>query len=78
MNRRSFLSCLAGSAFALAAPAVVRAQSKRFEGITLNLNSFGGDYDRLLAEHVARPLEQRTGLKVVYQSGTSVRQSHRR
>jgi putative spermidine/putrescine transport system substrate-binding protein len=72
MKRRSFLSSVAGSAFILATPAIVRAQSKRFEGVTLNLNSYGGDYDRLLVENVAKPLEQRTGLKVTYQSGTGI------
>jgi spermidine/putrescine-binding protein len=70
MKRRSFLRLAALTAATVAAPAVVRSQSKRFEGVTLNMNGYGGDYNRLLTEHVARPLEERTGLKVSYQSGT--------
>jgi putative spermidine/putrescine transport system substrate-binding protein len=70
MQRRTFLGLTALSTFSVAAPAVVRAQGKRFEGVTLNLNGYGGDYNRLLTEYVAKPLEARTGLKVSYQSGT--------
>ena len=37
MQRRTFLGLTALSTFSVAAPAVVRAQGKRFEGVTLNL-----------------------------------------
>ena len=70
MKRRSFLRLAAFSAVSLSAPAVVRAQGKRFDGVTLNMNGYGGDYNRILTEYVAKPLEERTGLKVSYQSGT--------
>jgi putative spermidine/putrescine transport system substrate-binding protein len=70
MQRRTFLKLAAASASTLAGPNILRAQSKRFDGITLELNGYGGDYNRLLTEYVAKPLEQRTGLKVSYQSGT--------
>ncbi|MBR0740098.1 extracellular solute-binding protein [Bradyrhizobium liaoningense] len=66
MLRRTFLTAIAG---VIAAPAVVRAQSKKFDGIVLNINGYGGDYDRLLNEYVAKPLRERTGLQVKYQPG---------
>ncbi|MGY4627096.1 extracellular solute-binding protein [Bradyrhizobium sp. USDA 4486] len=71
MDRRRFLQTVALSAGALAAPAVVRAQRKQFEGVTLNINGFGGDYDRILRDKVARPLQEKTGLTVVYTPSTS-------
>nr|GAJ37601.1 spermidine/putrescine-binding periplasmic protein 2 precursor [Bradyrhizobium sp. DOA9] len=58
-------------AAAIAAPLPIRAQSKRFDGITLNVNSYGGDYDRIMTETIARPLAERTGLKVTYTPGSS-------
>ena len=65
MKRRSFLKfAMAATAAPLFAPAVIRAQSKKFDGVTLNTNGYGGDYDRLILNYVAKPLEERTGLKV--------------
>jgi putative spermidine/putrescine transport system substrate-binding protein len=47
-------------------------QAKTFEGVTLNVNGFGGDYDRILTETIAKPLKAKYGLTVVYQpSGSS-------
>lgn len=46
-------------------------QTKKFEGVTLNINGFGGDYDRILTETVAKPLKEKYGLNVVYQPGGS-------
>ncbi|MGY4627085.1 extracellular solute-binding protein [Bradyrhizobium sp. USDA 4486] len=66
MYRRTFLSAVAAI---IAAPAIVRAQSKKFDGIVLNINGYGGDWDRLLNEYVAKPLRKRTGLQVKYQPG---------
>lgn len=66
MHRRNFLCALAAS---VAAPAVVRAQSKKFDGVVLNVNGYGSDYDRLLKEYVAKPLFERTGLRVRYEPG---------
>jgi putative spermidine/putrescine transport system substrate-binding protein len=72
MKRRSFLKfAAAASTAAFAAPAALRAQSKRFGGVTLNINGYGGDYDRLTMEYIAKPLEQRTGLKVNIQASES-------
>lgn len=70
MERRNFLKLTAATGATLAAPAVLRAQDKQFEGVTLSINAYGGDYTRILEESVARPLEERTGLKVTFQSGT--------
>ncbi|NOJ50865.1 extracellular solute-binding protein [Bradyrhizobium archetypum] len=67
MKRRDFLKTTA-AAFALpliAAPAV-HAQQKRFSGVTLRINGYGGNYDKALIEGVAKPLEEKTGLKVEY------------
>jgi putative spermidine/putrescine transport system substrate-binding protein len=71
MKRRSFLKLAAASTAAFVAPAILRAQSKRFDGVTLNINGYGGDYDRLTMEYIAKPLEQRTGLKVNIQASES-------
>jgi putative spermidine/putrescine transport system substrate-binding protein len=71
MKRRSFLKFSAVSTVAFSAPAILRAQSKRFDGVTLNINGYGGDYDRLTKEYIVKPLEQRTGLKVNIQASES-------
>ncbi len=71
MDRRRFLTNSALTLGLIAAPAIVRANSKRFDGITLRINGYGGDYDRILTEKVALPLERETGLKVVYTPSTS-------
>ncbi|UPJ63720.1 extracellular solute-binding protein [Bradyrhizobium sp. 191] len=66
MNRRDFLALGAASALtAIAAPAV-HAQQKKFAGVTLRINGYGGTYDKALIEGVAKPLEASTGLKVEY------------
>jgi len=70
MKRREILQMAGASAATLAAPAILRAQTRRFEGITIRTNGYGGDYDRILREFVARPLEEKTGLKVEYQAST--------
>ena len=70
MKRRSFLQLAGASTATIAAPAILRAQTKRFDGITIRTNGYGGDYDRILKEYVAKPLEERTGLKVEYQAST--------
>ncbi|RUS68135.1 Spermidine/putrescine-binding periplasmic protein [Saezia sanguinis] len=71
MKRRSFLKTSSTFALALGAPAIIHAQSKQFEGITLNINGYGGDFSRILTEYVSKPLEEKTGLKVSYQDGTA-------
>jgi spermidine/putrescine-binding protein len=59
---------LAGT-FAFAADAV--AQQKKFAGVTLNINGYGGAYDDILKETIAKPLKEKYGLEVVYQPGGS-------
>lgn len=69
MKRRTFLKfsmAVAGSA--LAAPSV-HAQSKKFAGVTLRMNGFGGKWDEALLK-AAAPLEDRHGLKVQMDTGT--------
>ncbi|WP_265440548.1 extracellular solute-binding protein [Bradyrhizobium sp. SEMIA] len=70
MKRRRFLtSAAAAAAFAVAAP-YVRAQSKKFSGITLRVNGFGGVWDETLSKRVVAPLEEKYGLKVQFIAGT--------
>ncbi|BBK30089.1 spermidine/putrescine-binding protein [Stella humosa] len=61
-------ACLLVSAFGVAGPA--HAQ-KQFSGITLNVNGYGGAYDDILKETVAKPLKEKFGLEVVYQPSGS-------
>lgn len=70
MKRREFLG-LSAAAIAISFPAVLRAQDKRFAGVTLSINGYGGDWDRLMQEHIVAPLERKTGLKVTFTPGTS-------
>lgn len=73
MKRRQFLSLLPAVATAgLGFPAIVRAKEQRFAGITLRVTGFGGDWDRIMQEHIAQPLERSTGLKVTYTPGTAM------
>ena len=55
MKRREILQLAGASAATLAAPTIVRAQTKRFEGITIRTNGYGGDYDRILKEYGGDP-----------------------
>lgn len=73
MRRRTFLqsAAITLATGALAAPSAVRAQEKRFAGVTLNINGYGGDYDRILKETVAQPLSERTGLSVTFTPSTA-------
>ena len=70
-NRRQFLGTAASLALGVTAPSIVRASNQRFSGITLNINGFGGDFDRIMKETIAAPLEAETGLKVTYAPGGS-------
>ncbi|UWU75844.1 extracellular solute-binding protein [Bradyrhizobium huanghuaihaiense] len=64
MKRRTFLKfTTAVAASALAAP-YVHAQSKKFSGITLRVNGWGGRWDAAIMKGVAAPLEEKYGLKV--------------
>lgn len=49
----------------------VGAQQKKFAGVTLNINGYGGAYDDVLKETVAKPLKEKYGLEVIYQPGGS-------
>ena len=70
-TRRDLLVSAAAAGLALATPSIIRASDKRFDGITLNLNGFGGDFDRIMKETVADPLKAETGLSVTYAPGGS-------
>lgn len=39
---------------------------RQFSGVTLRINGYGGNYDKVLIEGVARPLEESTGLRIEY------------
>ena len=72
MTRLKMLMTL--TAIAVAAAVVsedANAQQKKFAGVTLNINGYGGAYDDILKETVAKPLKEKYGLEVVYQPGGS-------
>ncbi|MGY4167678.1 extracellular solute-binding protein [Bradyrhizobium sp. USDA 4529] len=70
MKRRAFLKFATGAAAgALAAP-YVHAQPKKFTGVALRVNGFGGVWDEALTRNVAAPLEEKCGLKVQFIAGT--------
>ncbi|MBR0857754.1 extracellular solute-binding protein [Bradyrhizobium liaoningense] len=66
MKRRDFLALGAASALTAIAAPTVHAQQRKFAGVTLRINGYGGTYDKALIEGVAKPLEASTGLKVEY------------
>lgn len=71
MKRRTFLKVASvAAAGALAAP-YVHAQSKKFAGITLRINGYGGLYDEALNKCVVAPLEEKYGLKVQFIAGAT-------
>lgn len=70
MERRAFLKCAAAAAAGVLAAPYVRAESKKFAGITLRVNGFGGAWDEALIKNVAAPLEEKYGLKVQFIAGT--------
>lgn len=70
MKRRAFLKFAATAATGLLAAPYVRAESKKFAGITLRVNGFGGAWDEALSKNVAAPLEEKYGLKVQFIAGT--------
>jgi spermidine/putrescine-binding protein len=53
-------------AFLLAGLASPSAAQQRFSGVTLNVNGYGGAYDEVLKEAVAKPLKEKYGLEVIY------------
>ncbi|WP_420969449.1 extracellular solute-binding protein [Bradyrhizobium sp. B120] len=70
MKRRTFLKLATATTMtALAAP-YVQAQNKKFAGVTLLVDGWGGLYDETIQKYVAAPLEERTGLKVQITAGT--------
>ncbi|WP_342734287.1 extracellular solute-binding protein [Bradyrhizobium sp. B117] len=74
MKRRTFLKfTTAAAAGAVAAP-YVHAQSKKFAGITLRLNGWGGAWDEAITKSVAAPLEEKYGLKVEMAVGAQATQ----
>ncbi|SFQ24488.1 Tat (twin-arginine translocation) pathway signal sequence [Bradyrhizobium sp. Ghvi] len=63
MKRRAFLKFATAAAAGAVAMPYVRAQSKKFAGITLRANGFGGAFDEALRKSVVAPLEEKYGLK---------------
>ena len=57
---------LAAGMIALLMGVTCYAQPKKFDGVTLHINGYGGAYDDVLKEHIAKPLKEKYGLEVVY------------
>lgn len=55
----------------IAATTALPALAQDFKGKTLVVGTWGGDIERLLREHVAKPLEEKTGAKVEFLLGGS-------
>jgi spermidine/putrescine-binding protein len=70
MERRTFLMVATAAAVGAMTGPYVHAQSKKFAGITLRVNGFGGLYDETLQTCVAAPLQEKYGLKVQFTAGT--------
>jgi len=72
MKRRSFLNLAGATAVGLGFPMMARAQqAKRFDGITLRTNGYGGESTRVFREFVIKPLREETGLNVEIQDGSA-------
>lgn len=65
------LPTLMAGAFALLSSTVALGQQKEFSGVTLRVNGFGGDYDKVLMEHVAKPLKEKYDLNVIFTPGST-------
>jgi len=70
MKRRAVLKLGAIAAIGAVSAPYVHAQSKKFAGITLRVNGYGGLYDKAF-EKMAAPLEEKYGLKVQITAGMS-------
>ena len=46
--------------------------AKEFDGVVLNVNSYGGEYDEVLKATIAKPLMDKYGIQVVYHPGTTL------
>jgi len=64
------VTAAAAASMLLAAPGAF-AQTKEFEGVTLNINGFGTAFDDVLKETIAKPLKEKYGIEVVYNPGTA-------
>src|SRR5262245_1722297 len=71
MRRRTFLKAATAAATGVLAAPYVHAQSKKFAGVTLRINGWGGAWDQALSKSVAAPLEEKYGLKVQFDAGTA-------
>ncbi|QOG23843.1 ABC transporter substrate-binding protein [Bradyrhizobium sp. SEMIA] len=70
MKRRTFLKAVTAAAASVLGAPNVHGQSKKFAGITLRINGFGGVWDDALMKGVAAPLEEKYGLKVQFFAGS--------
>ena len=66
MSRTNLGVRLAAGLVALLMGIACDAQQKKFEGVTLHINGYGGAYDDVLKEYIAKPLKEKYGLEVVY------------
>lgn len=71
MKNNASPKMMLAAAFLVAGTAAGSAQDKKFEGVTLQINGYGGQWDEILAEYVSKPLEEKYGLKVEFQPGGS-------
>ncbi|MDH2406559.1 extracellular solute-binding protein [Bradyrhizobium sp. SSUT18] len=71
MKRRTFIKLATVTAAGTLASPYVQAQSKKFAGITLRVNGYGGVYDDALRKSVAAPLEEKYGLKIQFIAGAT-------
>ncbi|MEZ2146772.1 extracellular solute-binding protein [Bradyrhizobium sp. DN5] len=69
MQRRTFLKAASATAVGAACAPYVHAQAKKFAGITLRVNGFGGVFDETLKKCVAEPLKEQYDLNVQFTAG---------
>jgi spermidine/putrescine-binding protein len=70
MKRRTFLKLATTAAVGGLAAPYVHAQSRKFAGVTLRVNGFGGLYDETLKKCVGAPLQEKYGLNVQFIAGS--------
>lgn len=64
-TRRKFIQAGVGVGAALAMPAIVTANSKKFSGKTVRILTWSDDTGLAVLNHIAKPFEEATGAKVI-------------
>ncbi|MDH2348364.1 extracellular solute-binding protein [Bradyrhizobium sp. SSUT77] len=64
MQRRAFLQIGAAAAGTAVTAPYIHAQTRKFAGITLRVNSWGGLFEEAITKNVSAPLLEKYGLKV--------------